>query len=310
MQEKPKYSIVIPAFNEELVIDESYKRLKEVMDSTGEPYELIFIDDGSRDRTLEMLTALHEKDGNVKVLSFSRNFGHQIAVTCGLDHARGDAVVIIDADLQDPPEVILQMIEKWKEGYDVVYGKRAKRKGESIFKKITAFGFYRTLRFMSGQPIPLDTGDFRLMDWRVVEVIKAMPEQNRFLRGMVSWVGFKQTPVEFVRAERFAGETKYPLKKMIKLAGDGIISFSSKPIKLSLTWGGIVTGGGFIYLLVLIILAICGQAFAPWNWVASVLIFLIGTLFIAIGMLGSYVGRIYDEVKQRPLYIVGKKLGF
>lgn len=306
----PKISIVVPVYNEEEVIRESYKRLKSVMDENGYLYELIFINDGSRDDTFSILQKIAKKDPICKVVGFSRNFGHQVAVSAGLDYSSGDAVVIIDGDLQDPPEVIPEMIEKWQEGYDVVYGKRKKRQGETVFKRLTAFMFYRFLRSMSGQPIPLDTGDFRLMDRRVVEVIKSMPEKDRFLRGMVSWVGFKQTPVEFVRQERFAGETKYPLKAMVKLAGDGITSFSAKPIKIATKVGIFITICSTIYFIVSLCLVLFASSMDPINIALAGIFMLNGLLFIAIGLIGTYVGRIYEEAKNRPLYIVRDTLGF
>lgn len=306
---KPEISIVVPAYNEEAVIRESYARIKRVMDAQGIAYEMVFVDDGSRDNTPDILASLAARDPNVKVVGFSRNFGHQIAVSAGLDHAAGDAVVIIDGDLQDPPEVIPEMIARWREGYDVVYGKRIKREGESAFKKVTAFVFYRFLRSMSGQAIPLDTGDFRLMDRRVADVIRSMPEKSRFLRGMVSWVGFRQAPVEYVRAERFAGESKYPLRKMLKLAGDGIASFSSKPLKIATGVGIVLSVLAAAYLIAAICLAAAGTIPA-WNIAAAALFLLNGLLFIALGVLGTYMGRIYEEAKGRPLYIVRDRIGF
>ncbi|MFZ5975790.1 MAG: glycosyltransferase family 2 protein [Bacillota bacterium] len=303
-------SIVIPAYNEEAVIRESYNRLKQVMDAQGEDYELVFVNDGSRDKTMDILKELAAADPRVRAIGFSRNFGHQVAVSAGLDYAKGDAVVIIDGDLQDPPEVIPEMIAKWREGYDVVYGKRKKREGESLFKKLTAFLYYRILRSMTGQPIPLDTGDFRLMDRSVVEVIKAMPEKNRFLRGMVSWVGFRQAPVEFVRAERFAGESKYPLKAMLKLAGDGITSFSVKPIKMATGFGIFLSVCAFVYLVVSLCLVLIAGTMDSWNIAVAALLLLNGLIFIVLGMMGTYIGRIYEEAKGRPLYIVRDFIGF
>jgi glycosyltransferase involved in cell wall biosynthesis len=253
MQEKKYiYSVVVPLYNEELVINESYKRLKKVMDSTGELYEIIFINDGSRDRTLEKSRQICNENKNIRLISFSRNFGHQIAITAGMEHACGQAVIVIDADLQDPPEVILEMIKKWKEGFDVVYGQRLKRQGESFLKKITAKIYYRVLKYMSDVEIPVDTGDFRLIDRKVCDALKKMPERNRYVRGLISWLGFKQTSVKFVRKERFAGETKYPLRKMLKLAYDGITSFSYKPLKMSAYVGFFIFISGLIYLAVII----------------------------------------------------------
>ncbi|MCL1630559.1 glycosyltransferase family 2 protein [Sporolactobacillus sp. CPB3-1] len=306
-----KYSVVVPVFNEEKVIYESYKRLKTVMDRTYESYELLFINDGSRDRTSEMLSYISESDTNVKVLEFSRNFGHQIAITAGMDYATGQAVVVIDADLQDPPELILKMIEKWREGYDVVYGRRVQRKGETLFKKCTAAIFYRTLKMSTDIDIPLDTGDFRLIDRRVCDEMKRIPEKNRFIRGLVSWVGFKQTAIEYVREERLAGETKYPLKKMLKLSIDGLTSFSYKPLKLATYGGAILSLAGFVYMIVALSLKLFTSSTVP-GWTSLIVIQLLFsgfTLFI-LGVIGEYIGRIYDETKDRPLYIIKEAKGF
>lgn len=306
-----RYSIVIPAYNEELVIEESYKRLKAVMDKTNESYELIFVNDGSRDRTGEILSELCDKDKNVKMIDFSRNFGHQTAISAGMDLSSGQAVCVIDADLQDPPEVILDMIAKWKEGYDVVYGKRAKRKGETFFKLFTAKMFYRILKSMTTVDIPVDTGDFRLIDRKVCDVMSSLTEKNRYIRGLVSWVGFKQTDVTYVREERFAGETKYPLKKMLKFALDGITSFSYKPLKLSTYLGFILSIGSFIYLLIVIFLKLfTDSTVSGWASTLSVSLFFNGVILMMLGIIGEYIGRIYDESKNRPLYIIREKKGF
>ncbi|MCO7124754.1 glycosyltransferase family 2 protein [Sporolactobacillus shoreicorticis] len=306
-----KYSIVVPVFNEEKVIYESYKRLKTVMDRTFEAYELLFVNDGSRDRTSEMLSYISKSDTNVKIIEFSRNFGHQIAITAGMDYATGQAVVVIDADLQDPPELILKMIEKWEEGYDVVYGKRVERKGETHFKKLTARLFYRTLKMSTDIDIPLDTGDFRLIDRRVCDEMKRIPEKNRFIRGLVSWIGFKQTAIEYVRNERFAGETKYPLKKMLKLSIDGLTSFSYKPLKLATYGGALLSLAGFVYMVVALSLKLFTSNTVP-GWTSLIVIQLLFsgfTLFI-LGVIGEYIGRIYDETKDRPLYIIKEAKGF
>lgn len=305
-----KYSLVVPAYNEEAVLDESYKRLKDIMEQLKAEYEMIFVNDGSKDNTLNILKELAKKDPHVKVLSFSKNFGHQLAVTAGLEHTSGDAVIIIDADLQDPPSVILDMVKLWEEGHDVVYGQRLKRKGETAFKKLTAHVFYRTLRYMSGQDIPVDTGDFRLIDRKVRDAMCAMPEHNRFLRGMVSWVGFNQVPCKYVRDERFAGETKYTLKKMLKLAGDGITGFSDKPMKIPMAFGA---GLGFlscVYLLVLIIMAICGAAPNFSVWALAIMLLVSSIILVSMGILGLYIGRIYVEAQGRPLYLLQEKIGF
>lgn len=252
MKKHVRYSIVIPVYNEEAVIHETYRRLKSVMNSTKEAYELLFVNDGSRDQTAAILKGYSDGDDSVKLIDFSRNFGHQIAITAGMDYARGEAIVVIDADLQDPPELILEMIEKWKEGYDVVYAKRVQRKGETFFKKQTASLFYRILRASTDVDIPVDTGDFRLIDRRVCEEMKGIQEKNRFVRGLVSWVGFKQTAVEYVRDERLAGETKYPLKKMLKLSLDGLTTFSYKPLKLATYTGSLLSLAGFIYMFIVL----------------------------------------------------------
>ncbi|MGG2088705.1 glycosyltransferase family 2 protein [Priestia aryabhattai] len=303
-----KYSIVVPVYNEEEVIHETYRRLTEVMRSTKETYELLFVNDGSRDRTAEIIKEYSEQDPAVVLLDFARNFGHQIAITAGMDYARGEAVVVIDADLQDPPELILEMIEKWKQGFDVVYAKRTKRKGETYFKKQTAAMFYRFLRAMTDIDIPLDTGDFRLLDRKVCNQMNSIQEKNRFVRGLVSWVGFKQIAVEYERDERLAGESKYPLKKMLKLSMDGITSFSYKPLKLASYAGVTLSGIGFIYLFVVLYLKLfTGSTITGWSSLIVIQLFFSGIILIILGMIGEYIGRIYDETKNRPLYIVREK---
>ncbi|MGG4384991.1 glycosyltransferase family 2 protein [Priestia megaterium] len=303
-----KYSIVVPVYNEEEVIHETYRRLTEVMRSTKEAYELLFVNDGSRDRTAEIIKEYSEQDPAVVLLDFARNFGHQIAITAGMDYARGEAVVVIDADLQDPPELILEMIEKWKQGFDVVYAKRTKRKGETYFKKQTAAMFYRFLRAMTDIDIPLDTGDFRLLDRKVCNQMNSIQEKNRFVRGLVSWVGFKQIAVEYERDERLAGESKYPLKKMLKLSMDGITSFSYKPLKLASYAGVTLSGIGFIYLLLVLYLKLfTDSTITGWSSLIVIQLFFSGIILIILGMIGEYIGRIYDETKNRPLYIVREK---
>jgi len=303
-------SIVVPMYYEENVADECYKRLKKVMNDNNINYEFIFVNDGSKDRTFEILNKIAEKDNNTKIISFSRNFGHQIAVTAGVDKAKGDAVVVIDADLQDPPELIPKMIALWNDGYKVVYAKRKKRKGESFFKLFTAGMFYRTLDKMTDIDIPLDTGDFRLMDRDVVNVLKTMKENNRFVRGMVSWVGFKQTPIEYERDERFAGETKYPLKKMIKFASDGIISFSAKPLKLMGSLGVFCVSISLIIFLYALIRKLTNDVnvVSGWASIMTAVTFLGGVQLLSISVLGEYIGRIYDESKGRPLYVIEKEV--
>lgn len=298
------YSVVIPVYNEEAVLEQTYRRLKKVMDSTGESYELIFVDDGSADRSALLIKGFCDRDKAVKLISFSRNFGHQIAITAGMDHAAGKAVVVIDADLQDPPELILKMIAKWQEGNEVVYAKRITRKGETFFKKKTAYLFYRLLRACTDIEIPVDTGDFRLIDRSVCDALKRLPEKNRYVRGLVSWVGFKQAAVEYDREPRFAGETKYSLQKMLKLCLDGLTSFSFKPIKLAGMAGGLFLVTGLVYLIVLGLLAWSGRAEQGWNLVLAFQFLLSGFLLVMLGIVGEYIGRIYDEARDRPLYIV------
>jgi len=307
MKENVRYTIIIPVYNEEAVIHETYRRLTRVMEAIGEPYELLFVNDGSRDRTAEIIEGLAESDQCVVLLDFSRNFGHQIAITAGMDYARGDAIVIIDADLQDPPELIPQMIEKWQEGYEVVYARRSKRNGETLFKKWTASLFYRTLSALTEINIPLDTGDFRLIDRKVCDAMHSIREKNRFVRGLVSWVGFRSTAIEYVREERFAGETKYPLKKMLRFSMDGITSFSYKPLKLATYLGFMISFTSFIYLVISLGLRLfTTSTVAGWTSLIACLLLLNGVILIILGILGEYVGRIYDETKNRPLYILRK----
>lgn len=307
-----KISIIVPCFNEEAVIDESYRRLTALRSVlVGIDVELIFVDDGSRDATLLRLRDLAANDGTVRVLGFARNFGHQVAVTAGIDAATGDALVIIDADLQDPPEVIPEMIAKWREGYDVVYGTRTDRPGESWFKLATARAFYRVLNRLSDVPIPLDTGDFRLISRRVADVLRDMPERDRFLRGMVSWVGFRQFALPYRRAPRFAGETKYPLRKMFRFATDGILSFSSTPLKVSVALGSFSAALALIGIVYALVLRIFTQMWVEgWTALMIAVLFIGGVQLISVGILGSYVGRIYNEIKRRPLYVVQERIGF
>lgn len=303
-------SVVIPMYYEEKVADECCRRITAVMESCGYPYELVFVNDGSRDRTLEILEGFAAKDKRVKVISFSRNFGHQLAVTAGIDKARGSAVVIIDADLQDPPELIPDMLRLWEQGYDVVYARRKKRKGESFFKLVTAKLFYRVLDKLSDVRIPLDTGDFRLIDARVADELRKMRERNRFLRGMISWMGFRQTPLEYERNERFAGETKYPFKKMVKLALDGIISFSSKPLKLAQYLGFFAVFCAAAVFLYSVACRLIGgrNLVSGWASIMTAVTFLGGVQLISVGILGEYIARMYEESKNRPLYIIEKEI--
>ena len=305
-------SVVVPCFNEEDVLLETHRRLTEVFErEPSAQLELIYVDDGSRDGTLALLRTLQQLDRRVRVVAFSRNFGHQFAVTAGLDHAAGDAVCVIDADLQDPPEVILQMVERWRAGVDVAYGLRTERQGESAFKRGTASLFYRAINRLSETAIPLDTGDFRLMDRAAVEAFQAMPERDRFVRGMVAWAGFRQEAVPYRRAARFAGSTKYPLRKMLRFAADGIVSFSTVPLRLAIHVG--------MCAAVLALLGVCYalvMRLSTSNWVEGWTLLFIAVLFIGgvqlmfMGVVGEYVGRIYGEVKRRPLYLVREQLGF
>lgn len=304
-------SIVVPVYNEEPVVAETYKRLKSVMDSTGESYEIIFVNDGSKDNTARIVRDICGRDKNIKLIDFSRNFGHQIAITAGMDLSSGNAVVVIDADLQDPPEVISEMLKKWREGYEVVYGKRVKRQGETTFKKFTAKIFYRFLKKMTDVDIPVDTGDFRLIDRKVCNALKRINERNRYVRGLVSWVGFTQTGVEFERQERFAGETKYPLKKMLRFAMDAITTFSYKPLKLASYAGVLLSLVSFLYLLYVIYLRLfTDKTIQGWASTLAVSLFFNGVILMMLGIIGEYLGRIFDEAKGRPLYIVRDLVNF
>jgi glycosyltransferase involved in cell wall biosynthesis len=310
-KEHPVISVVAPVFNEEAILRELYRRVRDALDNIGEPWELVLIDDGCRDRSPEIMRELHEQDPRVKVVHFARNFGHQVAITAGADFARGDAVVIIDADLQDPPEVIGDLLAKWREGYEVVYAIRAQRKGETWFKEFTAKAFYRIIYRITDINIPRDTGDFRLMDRKAVNALKGMREKHRFMRGLSVWIGFRQTGVEYVRAERYAGETKYPLKKMLKFALDGITSFSYLPLQLATYVGFICAALAVLGILVTVILRLSGsRAFYGQATTLVSVLFLGGVQLISLGIIGEYLGRIYDEVKGRPLYIVSSTLGF
>jgi dolichol-phosphate mannosyltransferase len=302
---KITYSIVAPIYNELENIPELYRRINEVMDSTGETWELILVDDGSSDGSTEVICALAKEDKRVRPVIFARNFGHQIAITAGWDYARGAAVIIIDADLQDPPELILEMAKKWKEGYEVVYAVRAEREGESWFKLWTASLFYRIIYRITDVKIPLDTGDFRLMDRKVVDVLKQMRERHRFPRGMSAWVGFKQIGVDYKRAARVAGETKYPFRKMFRLALNAITSFSYFPLQVATFFGFASAGIAIIAIPPVVYLRMTGsQAFFGQATTLIAVLFLGGVQLISLGVLGEYIGRLYDEAKGRPLYIV------
>lgn len=308
---RPKLSLVLPVFNEEAVIPELERRLAAFftgLQGIGDGWEVVFVDDGSKDRSLPMLEAMAARERRYKIVAFSRNFGHQLAITAGVDRAEGDAVVVMDADLQDPPEVVAQMLEKFRAGYDVVYAVREKRAGETAFKRFTAAAYYRVLNTMLGVQIPVDVGDFRLMSRQVVLTLRALREQHRFVRGLVAWLGFRQTSVSFDRSARFAGETKYPLRKMLRFAIDGITSFSIVPLRMA-TWLGVLSG------LVAIIAAAWAvyaklflhEAVQGWTTIMMLVAFGSSAQLLMTGVLGEYIGRIYEEVKRRPLYIVAKE---
>jgi dolichol-phosphate mannosyltransferase len=309
---KPRYSIVAPIFNEEGNIDLLLERIGKVMESTGESWELILVNDGSIDRSPEMMDAAAARDPHVKVIHFARNFGHQIAVTAGIDHASGEAVVLIDADLQDPPELILEMIERWKAGFQVVYAIRAERRGESAFKLLTAKLFYRVIYRITDVNIPVDTGDFRLMDRKVVDALVAMREHSRFIRGMTSWVGFKQTGVTYVREARHSGETKYPFRKMLKFAWDAVTSFSYFPLQIMVY---VSLALGIFALLAIPIVALLrlalGVEFFGGQATTIIVVLLMSSFqLFFLFILGQYVARTYDEARNRPLYIVASTQGF
>lgn len=309
--EKQCISIVVPCYNEEDVIVETLKRLCAFARQAEADVEIIFIDDGSSDSTRDLIKAFDSQGVPIRLVGFSRNFGHQVAVTAGINLAQGDAIVLIDADLQDPPEVIHDMIKKWREGFDVVYGVRTERAGESGFKRATARGFYRVLNRLSDVPIPFDTGDFRLMSKAVADVLRAMPEKDRFLRGMVSWAGFRQTPLYYKRAPRYAGVSKYPLAKMIRFAVDGILSFSIKPLQLSVTLGMVSAGVALCGIIYALVLRIFTDIWVEgWTALMIAVLFMGGVQLISIGILGEYVGRIYSQSKGRPLYVVDEYFGF
>jgi dolichol-phosphate mannosyltransferase len=302
---KPTISIIAPIYNEIGNLDPLYERVCQTMDASGESWELILIDDGSRDGSTEKIREYAQKDSRIRPVIFARNFGHQIAVTAGLDYSRGQAVVIIDADLQDPPEVINDLIAKWREGYEVVYAVRAEREGESWFKLATASLFYRLIYRITDVDIPLDTGDFRLIDRKVVDVLCQMRERHRFLRGMASWVGFRQVGVFYKRAARFSGSTKYPIKKMVKFASDAITGFSYFPLQVATYMGFFSAGLSILAIPVVVALRLAGsQAFFGQATTLIAVLFLGGVQLISLGILGEYIGRLYDEAKGRPLYIV------
>ena len=311
--ERPELSVVIPVFNEEDNLRELYSRLSAVLPAAGGSYEIIFVDDGSHDASLPLLRSFANADPRVRAVELARNFGHQIAISAGLDHARGDAIVVMDTDLQDPPEVVPRLVEQWRAGYQMVYAQRAERAGETWFKKATASAFYRLIAKITNIQIPVDTGEFRLMDRKVVDAIIQMREYNRFMRGLSVWVGYRQTGISYERDARKAGETKFSLSKMVRLALDGITSFSYLPLQLATYFGFIVALISLIFLLAVIVMRLANPSNPPFYGQASTLVsvLFIGSIqLIFLGIIGEYLGRIYDEVKRRPLYIVAEELGF
>nr|WP_290666674.1 glycosyltransferase family 2 protein [Ardenticatena sp.] len=309
-EEAPLLSVIVPIYNEEVVIPELYRRLTQVLEQIGEPFEVICVNDGSRDNSLALLHEIHRRDTRWKVLSFARNFGHQAAITAGLDYARGQAVVIIDADLQDPPELIADLLAKWCEGYEVVYAVRTEREGETWFKEFTAKIFYRLMHAITSVDIPIDTGDFRLMDRTVVETLRHMRERHRFMRGMAAWVGFRQIGIPYRRHARYAGETKYPFRKMLRFALDGITSFSYFPLQLATYFGFAIALLSVIFIAVVVAMRLSGlHAFEGQATTLIAVLFLGSIQLISLGILGEYIGRIYEESKGRPLYVIAQAWG-
>ena len=306
-------SIIIPCYNEEEVIAETYKRLCDVMQKLSHNYEFIFINDGSKDKTIEILNNLAKADQAVKVLDFSRNFGHQCAVTAGLNYCGGDVAVIIDSDLQDPPEVIIEMLKiQQEENANVVYGVRKKRKGESWFKLFTAKIFYRLLNKLSDVQFPVDTGDFRLIDRKVIDAFNGLKEKNKYIRGLIAWMGFKQAPCYYEREERFAGETKYPFKKMLKFAMTGLFYFSKKPLQLATSAGFFCVFIGVVYVIwnIILMLFLDGNPVTGWTTIITLIVFFGGVQLLTIGVLGQYIGNLFEEAKDRPEYLIQNKINF
>lgn len=303
--DRPEYSIVVPVYNEEETIPELARRLVQLLERLDGPTEVILVDDGSSDQSYETMLATREADSRFKILRLSRNFGHEIATTAGLDAAAGNAIIIMDADLQDPPEVVLEMSARWREGFDVIYGIRGERPGETRFKRLTSAAFYRLFHRIADIDVPLDVGDFRLVDRRALEAFKAMRETNRYVRGMWGWIGFNQVGVRFQRDERFAGDTKYPLTKLLKIATDGVVSFSAAPLRLALNLGFLFAGFSFFLGTVALIFKFAGLYSIPGLASVAVFVaFLGGMQLLVLGLMGEYIARIHDEVKNRPLYLV------
>jgi len=306
---RPVFSVVAPIYNEAETLPHFYIRVVAAMERLDEPFELVLVNDGSRDDSIAVMRALHERDPRVRVVDFSRNFGHQVAISAGLDHARGEAVIIIDSDLQDPPEVILELVAQWRQGAEVVYAQRRTRPGETRFKLLTAAAFYRLIRRLTSVDIPRDTGDFRLLDRKVVDTLVAMKEHHRFMRGLSVWVGFRQEAVQYDRQERYAGETKYPLAQMVRFALDAITGFSYVPLQLATTLGFVLAGLSLLGIVVAVVLRLLNVAIQGQTTTLIVVLLLGGIQLIFLGIIGEYLGRIYDEVRGRPLYVVRKTFG-
>lgn len=309
---RPLLSVVVPVYNEELVVEALHSRLLQALGPSIPSFEIVFVNDGSRDRTGTMVDAICNSDPRFKALHFSRNFGHQAAVTAGLHSVTGSVIVVIDADLQDPPELIHDMMAMWREGYDVVYAQKKRREGVNPFKKAAYYIYYRLLRRLTDVEVPPDTGDFCLMDRKIVDLLNAMPERNRYIRGLRAWLGFRQTAIMFERPARFAGETKYPFRRMVGLAVDGILALSKAPLRLAMYFGFLASMVSLLLLLYFIGERLFGHSNLPRGWASTivVILFLGGVQLICLGVIGEFIGRIYDEVKQRPLYIVGRSTGF
>jgi dolichol-phosphate mannosyltransferase len=305
----PALTVIAPVYNEEAILPHFYRRVIAALESLDEPFELLLIDDGSRDRSYEIMRGLHERDARVRVVSFSRNFGHQMAISAGLDLAQGKAVIIMDADLQDPPELIPALVQKWRAGGEVVYAQRTRRRGETLFKRLTASLFYRLIGRIASVPIPPDTGDFRLLDRRVVDALVTMRERHRFLRGLSSWVGFRQVAVPYEREERLAGKTKFPLWKMARFSLDAITGFSFAPLQLATACGFFVAGLSVLGILLAVVLRLFNVAIQGQATTLILVLFMGGVQLIFLGIIGEYLGRIYDEVRARPLYVVREELG-
>lgn len=302
-------SVVVPVYNEEENLHELARRLRQVLEGLVSTWEVLFVDDGSRDRSWEIILQLAQEEPRIRGLRFSRNFGHQMAFFAGIEHAKGDAVVIMDGDLQDPPELIPELLTKHRQGYEVVYAVRAARHGETLFKKFTAKMFYRLFARLTSLNLPLDTGDFRLMGKKAVEAFRRLPERHRFTRGLVTWLGFSQVGVSYDRAPRYAGTSKYPLQKMLRLAFDAITSFSHAPLQVATGLGFLVSAFAFVYIVAVLALKLAGGFQPGYTSLMAAMLFLGGVQLVMVGLLGEYVGRIYDEVKRRPLYLVAEETG-